>query len=254
MSILPVAWAYDHVRLIDQTRLPTEFAYVEIRRAMDMVTAIQTMIVRGAPAIGVAAAFGMALAAQEIDTEERQEFLDYLETVANALRQTRPTAINLFWAIDQMLNAARQTVGPVSFLKEKMVATAQALAVDEYQTCVAIGEKGLACLPPEPQRLTPDDLLQRWCFGDRWVWYGLGRDTVCPPCPPLATSLCLRNPSPLARCPSHRLGMRPRRDSRHLNYRQHGWILSVQRADPRRDCRCGSHCCQRRHSQQNRHL
>jgi methylthioribose-1-phosphate isomerase len=170
MSILPVAWAYDHVRLIDQTRLPTEFAYVEIRRAMDMVTAIQTMIVRGAPAIGVAAAFGMALAAQEIETEDRQEFLDHLESVAHALRQTRPTAINLFWAIDQMLNTARQTVGPVSFLKEKMVATAQALAVDEYQTCVAIGEKGLACLPAEPQRLT----LMTYCNAGALATAGYG--------------------------------------------------------------------------------
>ncbi len=170
MAILPVAWAYDHVRLIDQNRLPTEFAYVEIRRAMDMVTAIQTMMVRGAPAIGVAAAFALALAAQEMDTEDRQTFLDYLETVACALRQTRPTAINLFWAIDRMLNTARQTIGPVSFLKEQMVETAQALAVDEYQTCVAIGEKGLACLPAEPQRLT----LMTYCNAGALATAGYG--------------------------------------------------------------------------------
>ncbi len=170
MSILPIAWAYDHVRLIDQTRLPVEFSYVEIRRAMDMVTAIQTMIVRGAPAIGVAAAFGIALAAQEIDTEERQEFLEHLETVATALRQTRPTAINLFWAIDQMLNVARQTVSPIGFLQEKLVEAAQNLAVDEYHTCVAIGEKGLACLPPEPQRLT----LMTYCNAGALATVGYG--------------------------------------------------------------------------------
>jgi methylthioribose-1-phosphate isomerase len=170
MSILPIAWAYDHVRLIDQTRLPLELSYVEIRRAMDMVTAIQTMIVRGAPAIGVAAAFGIALAAQEIDTEDRQEFLEHLETVATALRQTRPTAINLFWAVDRMLNVARQTVSPIGFLQEKLVEAAQNLAVDEYHTCVAIGEKGLGCLPPEPQRLT----LMTYCNAGALATVGYG--------------------------------------------------------------------------------
>ncbi len=170
MSILPVAWAYDHVRLIDQTRLPQEFSYVDIRRAMDMVTAIQTMMVRGAPAIGIAAAFAIALAAQEIDTEERSEFLAHLETVAAALRQTRPTAINLFWGIDQMLNVARQTVGPIPFLKEKLVETAQKLAVDEYNTCVAIGENGLACLPAQPQRLT----LMTYCNAGALATVGYG--------------------------------------------------------------------------------
>ncbi|APB34920.1 translation initiation factor IF-2B subunit alpha [Gloeomargarita lithophora Alchichica-D10] len=170
MSILPIAWAYDHVRLIDQTRLPVEFSYVEIRRAMDMVTAIQTMIVRGAPAIGVAAAFGIALAAQEIDTEERQEFLEHLETVATALRHTRPTAINLFWAIDQMLNTARQTVGPMGFLQEKLIEAAQNLAVDEYHTCVTIGDQGLACLPTQPQRLT----LMTYCNAGALATAGYG--------------------------------------------------------------------------------
>ncbi|MEN9216338.1 MAG: S-methyl-5-thioribose-1-phosphate isomerase, partial [Gloeomargarita sp. HHBFW_bins_162] len=155
---------------IDQTRLPQEFSYVEIRRAMDMVTAIQTMMVRGAPAIGVAAAFGIALAAQEIDTEERAEFLEHLETVATALRQTRPTAINLFWAIDQMLNVARQTVGPIPFLKEQLIEAAQNLAVDEYNTCVAIGEKGLACLPAEPHRLT----LMTYCNAGALATVGYG--------------------------------------------------------------------------------
>ncbi|MEN9218314.1 MAG: S-methyl-5-thioribose-1-phosphate isomerase [Gloeomargarita sp. DG_2_bins_126] len=170
MSILPVAWAYDHVRLIDQTRLPQEFSYVDIRRAMDMVTAIQTMMVRGAPAIGIAAAFAIALAAQEIDTEERSEFLAHLETVAAALRQTRPTAINLFWGIDQMLNVARQTVGPIPFLREKLVETAQKLAVDEYNTCVAIGAEGLACLPAQPQRLT----LMTYCNAGALATVGYG--------------------------------------------------------------------------------
>ncbi len=170
MSILPIAWANDHVRLIDQTRLPLEFTYVEIRRSLDMVTAIQNMIVRGAPAIGVAAAFAIALAAQEIETEERPEFLQHLETVATALRATRPTAINLFWAIDRMLNVARQTVGPIPFLKEQLVASAQNLAVDEYHTCIAIGEQGLTCLPSQPQRLT----LMTYCNAGALATVGYG--------------------------------------------------------------------------------
>ena len=151
--VFPVVWFNDHVVLIDQTRLPGEYDAVQISRCDDMAEAIRTMIVRGAPAIGVAAAYGMYLGAREIDTSDRDEFLQQLDSVAEKLRQTRPTAVNLFWAIDRMLKTARQTLGSVEYLQETLLATAQAIQVEDLQTCEAIGDHGLAALPQQPAKL-----------------------------------------------------------------------------------------------------
>ena len=104
--LYPVIWDNNKVSLIDQTRLPGEYTRVVINRSSDMAQAIKTMIVRGAPAIGVAAAYGMYLGATEIETSDRTKFLQHLEKVADLLRQTRPTAVNLFWAISRMLRTA----------------------------------------------------------------------------------------------------------------------------------------------------
>jgi methylthioribose-1-phosphate isomerase len=152
-QVLPVIWYEDHVRLIDQNHLPTSFEVVEISRSDDMAVAIKTMIVRGAPAIGVAAAYGMYLGAREIQTSDREQFLVQLEAVAKKLRATRPTAVNLFWAIERMMKAARQTVGPVDYLKEVLLGTAQAINAEDIETCQAIGDHGLSVLPQDPQKL-----------------------------------------------------------------------------------------------------
>jgi len=153
IPVYPVVWQDDHVLLIDQTRLPAEYALVEIKRLEDMVLAIRTMIVRGAPAIGVAAAYGMYLGAREIETTERGSFLRQLEAVAQQLRATRPTAVNLFWAIERMLKTARQTVGSVEYLQTALLNMAQAIAAEDLQTCQAIGAHGLEVLPTDPQEL-----------------------------------------------------------------------------------------------------
>ena len=151
--VYPVVWLDSHVLLIDQTRLPAEFAVVEIKYLEDMVRAIRTMIVRGAPAIGVAAAYGMVLGAREINTSERNEFLRQLEGVAQQLRATRPTAVNLFWAIERMLKTARQTIGSIDHLQTVLLDLAQVIAADDLQTCQAIGSHGLKALPSQPQQL-----------------------------------------------------------------------------------------------------
>jgi methylthioribose-1-phosphate isomerase len=152
-SIYPVVWQDNHVRLIDQTRLPGEFSVVEIHCVEDMATAIQTMIVRGAPAIGVAAAFGMYLGARAIQASDRQAFLTQLETVAALLRATRPTAVNLFWAISRMLETAERTPGSVEEIQAALLQAAIAIATDDLQTCQAIGDHGLAALPTNPEQL-----------------------------------------------------------------------------------------------------
>jgi methylthioribose-1-phosphate isomerase len=145
--IYPVIWHNEKVLLIDQTRLPEEYTVVEISRCEDMAQAIRSMIVRGAPAIGVAAAYGMYLGAREIDTEEEEIFLDRLEKVAELLRQTRPTAVNLFWAISRMLKTAYESIDTVEDVKKTLLQTAQEIQSEDLQTCQAIGDNGLTVLP-----------------------------------------------------------------------------------------------------------
>jgi methylthioribose-1-phosphate isomerase len=152
-TVFPVVWQDDHVRLIDQTRLPAEYTVVEIRLSDDMVLAIKTMIVRGAPAIGVAAAYGVVLGAREIQMAERDGFLDALEQVAQKLADTRPTAVNLFWAIKRMLRVAKQVPGSVEQIQSALLDEAHAIAAEDLQTCQAIGEHGLTILPTEPRQV-----------------------------------------------------------------------------------------------------
>ncbi|MBD2022502.1 S-methyl-5-thioribose-1-phosphate isomerase [Leptolyngbya sp. FACHB-36] len=152
-QVYPVTWHHDRVHLIDQTRLPNEYAVVDITRYDDMAWAIETMVVRGAPAIGVAAAYGVYLGAREIQTTDRDTFLTQLEEVAKRLRSTRPTAVNLFWAIDRMTKTAHQTLGPVEHLKTVLLETAQAINANDIRTCQQIGDYGLAALPSKPGKL-----------------------------------------------------------------------------------------------------
>jgi len=149
----PILWQDDHILLIDQTQLPQEYRQVAIATWEDLALAIKTMIVRGAPAIGVAAAYGLCLGARSIHTQELGEFLAQLELIAEALRQTRPTAVNLFWAIEQMLNVAYTSGEDVNLVKAKMLTLAQSLQAQDLQTCKAIGTAGVEILPKEPTKL-----------------------------------------------------------------------------------------------------
>jgi methylthioribose-1-phosphate isomerase len=152
-QVYPVIWHEDKVLLIDQNRLPLEYSFVEISCSADMERAIKTMIVRGAPAIGVAAAYGMYLGSREIAKTERDTFLTQLEEVAQRLRQTRPTAVNLFWAISRMLKTAYETIGTIEEIQATLLETAQAIQVEDLETCQAIGDAGLAAMPTTPEKL-----------------------------------------------------------------------------------------------------
>jgi methylthioribose-1-phosphate isomerase len=152
-QVYPVIWQNNSVLLIDQTRLPNEYRLVEINRSQDMAEAIKTMIVRVAPAIGVAAAYGMYLGAREIETSDRSQFLIELEETAKLLRSTRPTAVNLFWAISRMLKTAYEIVETVEEIKQGLLTTAQAINGEDIETCKAIGNHGLEALPSKPDKL-----------------------------------------------------------------------------------------------------
>jgi len=151
--VFPVVWQNDALLLIDQNRLPDEYDLVRINRSEDLVIAIKDMIVRGASAIAVAAAYGIYLGAREIQTTERAVFLNHLESVAQTLRATHTPAVNLSWVIDRMLKAARHTVGDVAHLKRTLLEAAQDIQNENLQVCYQIGNNGLEALPEIPQKL-----------------------------------------------------------------------------------------------------
>ncbi len=110
-KIRPIEWAGNHVKLLDQTLLPYEQKIVCITKYQEMATAIKDMIVRGAPAIGVSGAFGVSLGAKSlINITDKNEFLKKLEEIGESLKSTRPTAVNLAWAVDKQLELAQEQI------------------------------------------------------------------------------------------------------------------------------------------------
>jgi methylthioribose-1-phosphate isomerase len=101
-DILPIEWLSDRVRILDQTRLPREEVYLELSRYQDIASAVVELKIRGAPAIGIVVAYGVALGALKIESTARDEFRQQLRDISRSLAATRPTARNLFWAIDRM--------------------------------------------------------------------------------------------------------------------------------------------------------
>jgi methylthioribose-1-phosphate isomerase len=102
-----IEWVQGKIRLLDQTRLPWEEVFLELSDYRELPQAIKQMRIRGAPAIGLAAAYGLALGAQEIEAKSKEEFLKKLDSMAQTLAATRPTARNLFWALERMNRAAQ---------------------------------------------------------------------------------------------------------------------------------------------------
>ena len=152
-EVNPIIWENNRVLLIDQTRLPGEYKIVEINSYEEMARAIKTMIVRGAPAIGVSAAYGMYLGAKEIFVTDRNEFLEQLEEVAVMLRKTRPTAVNLFWAIERMLKVANKTHGSVEEIQIALLETAKNIHGETTCKNKNIGDRGVEFLPTTPEKL-----------------------------------------------------------------------------------------------------
>ncbi len=147
-------YTYGILRLIDQRRLPAEESYVECRTEEEVADAIRSMIVRGAPAIGVAAAYGMAIAAARNMSFPPAQQAAALEKAAELLAGTRPTAANLFWAIERMREVIRGSDLSGSHLAKKMLDLADEIHRDDIASCHEIGEKGAALLPNDATILT----------------------------------------------------------------------------------------------------
>jgi len=132
-----------YIRLIDQRLLPTEEVIVECRDYLQLAEAIKNMTVRGAPAIGVAAAGGVALGAQAIDTGDMTKFKGRFDEVCNVIASTRPTAVNLFWAVERMKKtAANPALTTVATLKKALREEADAVLREDIAINERMGKNG----------------------------------------------------------------------------------------------------------------
>jgi methylthioribose-1-phosphate isomerase len=152
-----LTWTPEGVRFIDQTRLPLEESYVLATTCEQVADAIVTMVVRGAPAIGVSAAYGVALGAKNSKAATVAEFAPEFERICSLLAGTRPTAVNLFWAIERMrlLFMRLQNSGAtLTQVREKLLAESHAMYYEDIAACKAMGAYGAGLLPQEGGVLT----------------------------------------------------------------------------------------------------
>ena len=151
----PLQWTGQSLRLLDQTRLPAETTYVEITDEQQMHYAIRRLVVRGAPAIGIAAAFGVYLGIRGVD-EDAKRFMQRLDTVCEYLATSRPTAVNLFWALERVKKVANDIAGAapaasppchvVRDIQEAILDECLRMIDEDNQACRAIGKHGLDLL------------------------------------------------------------------------------------------------------------
>lgn len=137
-----VRWENGVVVTIDQTMLPHKEEWIKLRSCNEVATAIKEMRVRGAPLIGVMAAYGLALTAYHSKARSVEELLREIELSANMLKETRPTAVNLFWAIDRILNKVKSSTGGVEELRHIVIEEAQRIADEDVEVNKRIGEYG----------------------------------------------------------------------------------------------------------------
>ncbi|HTU40318.1 MAG TPA: S-methyl-5-thioribose-1-phosphate isomerase [Candidatus Aquilonibacter sp.] len=153
--IQTLEWTNDGVRFIDQTKLPTEETYVTCKTYEQVADAIQTMIVRGAPAIGVAAAMGIALGVRDSNAENPAELKHDLDRICDIIGKTRPTAVNLFWAIRRMQEKfERLRVRPLEQIKHELVEEAKRMHAEDIAANKAMGRHGATLMPSSGGVLT----------------------------------------------------------------------------------------------------
>ena len=145
MTLKTVEWKNNSVIMIDQTKLPKSLEYVTYTDYNDVATAIRNLVIRGAPAIGVAGAFGLVLAALQSSSETIDVFLSDLEKAKKILLETRPTAINLSWGLERIYNSAfssAQQGATVSEIKEQLIFVAKQMAEEDVNINKKMGKNG----------------------------------------------------------------------------------------------------------------
>lgn len=149
--IKTIEWQNGTVIMVDQTRLPSEEIYREYKTAEEVAQAIETMVIRGAPAIGVAAAMGIALGMQTVQGNVESEFLK----ICDRMSKTRPTAVNLFWAIDRMKTIfAGNQDQPVDQIRALLAVEAQKMHVEDIEANRQMGRHGNELVPQNARILT----------------------------------------------------------------------------------------------------
>jgi len=153
--IAPVRWNGQALVLLDQRRLPLDEIYRELTGWPEVAEAIRALVVRGAPAIGCAAAFGMVLAARQSRAESFDPFFADLETAAKGLATTRPTAVNLFWALERMKRCAlAHRALPLPQLCARLLDEARAILDEDVAANRIMGEHGARLVPASARILT----------------------------------------------------------------------------------------------------
>jgi len=141
MVLRTIEWKDNSVVMIDQTKLPNTLEYVTYTDYNQVADAIRNLVVRGAPAIGVSGAFGLALAALQSDATEKDELISFLENSKKILFETRPTAVNLAWGLNKIMQVANQAI-TVDEIRTNVVETAKKMAEEDIQINMAMGKNG----------------------------------------------------------------------------------------------------------------
>ena len=141
MTLKTIEWKDNSVIMIDQTKLPNVLEYVTYTDFNQVAEAIRTLVIRGAPAIGVSGAFGLALASLQSDATEKDELISYMENAKKILFETRPTAVNLAWGLDKIMQVANEA-NTVEEIRTKVIQYAKKMAEDDVQINMLMGKNG----------------------------------------------------------------------------------------------------------------
>ena len=141
MTLKTIEWKNNSVIMIDQTKLPNSLEYVTYTDYNQVADAIKTLVVRGAPAIGISGAFGLALAVLQSDAKEKDQLIQDLETAQKILLKTRPTAVNLAWGLEKIMSVAKSEK-TVEQIRASIIEVAKQMAEDDIQINMSIGKNG----------------------------------------------------------------------------------------------------------------
>ena len=145
MTLKTIEWKDNSVIMIDQTKLPNVLEYVTYTDYNQVADAIRTLVVRGAPAIGVSGAFGLGLAVLQSKAQTKDQLLSDLESAKNILFATRPTAVNLGWGLEKIMNIAK-TGETVEQIRELVISTAKKMADEDIEINKSMGKNGSSLL------------------------------------------------------------------------------------------------------------
>ena len=166
MTLKTIEWKNNSVIMIDQTKLPNSLEYVTYTDYNQVADAIRTLVVRGAPAIGISGAFGLALAVLQSDAKEKDQLIQDLETAQKILLKTRPTAVNLAWGLEKIMSVAKSEK-TTERIRVSIVEVAKQMAEDDIQINMSIGKNG-------SELLSKNDTIMTHCNAGALATVGYG--------------------------------------------------------------------------------